>query len=113
MNAILRQLLLAALIAAGTVFLGWWSVPVSCGLYALLRRSSVAPREAMLASLLAWIVLLGRQMQYASFPLLLDRLGKIFPLPGVGVMALTLVLAMALGWSAARVVTAVSVSHKS
>ena len=101
----LRFLLLIVLLCAGTMFLGWWAVPVVAAVYALLRRNVSAPREAMLAALIAWLLLLSRMAQFSAFNTLLDRLGKIFPVPGMGVLALALVLAMALAWSAARVVT--------
>ncbi len=111
--SLLRLLLLAALIGAGTMFLGWWAVPAVAALYALLRRDPAAPREAMLAGLLAWILLLSRAMTAPAFSTLLDRLGRIFPLPGAGVIVLTLVLAMLLSWSAARVITGFTASTRS
>lgn len=100
---ILSVLMLAALVAAGTLLVGWWTVPVIAAAYALLRRSRGAPSEAMVAALLAWLLLLARLMQHDSFSTLLDRLGGIFPLPGIGVAALALLLAVLLAWSAARV----------
>ena len=108
----LRFLLLIVMIGAGTMFLGWWAVPVVAGVYALLRRDVTAPREAMLAALIAWLLLLARMAQFSAFGTLLDRLGKIFPMPGMGVFLLALVLAMALAWSAARVVTGVAATAK-
>lgn len=108
----LRFLLLIVMIGAGTMFLGWWSVPVIAAVYALLRRDVTAPREAMLAALVAWLLLLARMSQFTGFNTLLDRLGKIFPMPGMGVFTLALVLAMALAWSAARVVTGVTATAK-
>jgi len=99
----LMVLLLAAMVAAGTLLVGWWTVPVIAAAYALLRRSAVAPREAMVGALLGWTLLLVRQMQQPSFTTLLDRLGGIFPLPGIGVAGLALLLAVLLAWSAARV----------
>ena len=101
----LRFLLLIVMLGAGTMFLGWWAVPVIAAVYALLRRDITAPREAMLAALIAWLLLLARMAQFGAFTTLLDRLGRIFPMPGMGVFALALLLAMALAWSAARVVT--------
>ncbi len=102
-----RVLALAACFAAATAFVGWWTVPVIAGAYALARRHSLAPREAMFAALIAWIALFARQMTQPSFATLLDRLGKLFPVPGIGVVLLALVLATILAWSAARVVTGV------
>jgi hypothetical protein len=99
----LAILLLAALLGAGTMLLGWWTVPVIAAVYALLRRNALAPAEAMLAALIAWSALFVRVAQYSAFSTLLDRLGKVFPMPGAGVFALALVLVVLLAWSAARV----------
>jgi hypothetical protein len=104
----LAMLLLAALLNAGTMLLGWWSVPVLAAVYALLRPDPRAPREAMIAALLAWLVLFARLTTHSTFGTLLDRLGRIFPLPGLGVLVLALLLAMALAWSAARVTIGVA-----
>ncbi len=105
----LRFLLLVALIGAGTTYVAWWAVPIVAAVYALVRRDVTAPRDAMLAALIAWLLLLARMAQFSAFGTLLDRLGKIFPIPGVGVMALALLLAMTLAWSAARVVTGLTI----
>lgn len=105
---LLPLLLLAVLLGAGTTLLGWWSVPMIAAVYALLRRDVRAPREAMIAALIAWVALFARVMQYSAFSTLLDRLGRIFPMPGPGVLALALVLAMLLAWSAARVTIGVA-----
>ena len=69
-----RVLALAACFAAATAFVGWWTVTVIAGAYALARRHSLAPREAMLAALVAWIALFARQMTQPSFATLLDQL---------------------------------------
>ncbi len=110
---IVRLLMLAAAMGAATQFVGWIAIPALAAVYALLRRHQSAPREAMLAALAGWLFLIGRLMSYPSFTTLLDRLGKIFPLPGIGVVALTLVLGMILAWSAARVVTGVTAKTES
>jgi len=108
----LRFLLLIVLLSAGTMFLGWWTVLVITAVYALLRRDVTAPREALLAVLIAWLLLLARVSQFSAFATLLDRLGKVFPMPGMGVFILTLVLGMALAWSAARVVTGITATKQ-
>ncbi len=104
MNA-MRVLPLAFFIGIATALVGWWTVPVIAGVYALGRRHASAPRESLLAALLAWIVLFSRVAAQPTFSTLLDRLGKLFPIPGVGVLLLALALAAVLAWSAARVVT--------
>ncbi len=108
----LQILLLAALFAAGTLLLGWWTLPIIAAAYALLKRDRTAPRDTMLAATFAWIFLLSRSMSAPAFSTLLERLGRIFPLPGIGVLLLTLVLAMLLSWSAARVITGFTASTR-
>lgn len=61
----LRLIILAAVIALGTVLLGWWAVPLVGGAYGVLaRRSRLPGTTAALAGAVAWggylaIVLLG------------------------------------------------------
>ncbi len=105
---VLRLLLLATLIGAGTLFIGWWTVPIVAAAYALVRRHAMAPREAMLAALVAWLFLFSRVMSQPAFRTLLDRLGILFLMPGVLVLALAFGLVVVLAWSAARVVTGVA-----
>jgi len=105
---VLRLLLLATCIGAGTLFIGWWTVPIVAAAYALVRRNALAPREAMLAALVAWLLLFSRIMSQPAFPTLLDRLGKLFSMPGVLVLALAFGFVVVLAWSAARVVTGVA-----
>ena len=100
----LQMLLLTALMIAGTWFAGWMSVPVLAALFALIRRDLHATRDAGLAALLAWLVLLLRLVIVPSFSTLLDQLGQIFPMPGLAVAALSLLLAVVLAASAARLV---------
>ncbi len=109
MNA-MRMLLLALSMGVATAVVGWWTVPVIAGAYALGRRRVSAPRESMLAALLAWIALFARVSAQPAFSTLLDRLGKLFPIPGVAVVLLALALAAVLAWSAARVVTGFALS---
>jgi hypothetical protein len=107
MRRVPRSLLMlscAVLMIAGTWFLGWWAVPVVAALYAVGRREMSAPREAGLAAMLAWLVLLIRLKAQPSFATLLAELGQIFPVPGIAVAGLALLLAMVLAVTAARLV---------
>lgn len=109
----IRVIVLAVLMAVCTWFVGWYAVPALASVYALVLRKRHASGEAALAALLAWGALLARAATAPAFTTLLDRLGGIFPLPGAGVAALTLVIAVLLAWSAARVVSAVVVRETS
>lgn len=104
---ILRMVLLAAAFVAGLYLVGWWTVPVVAGVYALLRRDVRASREAALAALVATVALLTRQMMLPAFSTLLAHLGQIFPVPGLAVLALSLALAILLAFTSARVVTGI------
>ncbi len=92
---------------AGTWFVGWMAVPVVAAFYALARRNMRAPREAGIAALIAWLVLLIRLKMQPSFATLLAELGQIFPVPGFAVAGLALLLAIVLAMTAARVVIGV------
>lgn len=94
----------AALMIAGTWFVGWMAVPAIAAVYALARRDLRAPREAGIAALMAWLVLLVRLKMQLSFMTLLAELGQIFPVPGFAVAGLALLLAIVLAMTAARVV---------
>lgn len=92
---------------AGTWFVGWMAVPAIAAVYALVRRDMRAPREAGMAALLAWLVLLIRLKMQPSFGTLLAELGQIFPVPGFAVAGLALLLAVVLSMTAARLVVGV------
>lgn len=101
----LLLLFLTVVITVGTWFAGWLVVPAAAAGYALLRRDRRAPREAGVAALVAWTLLLVRAKLHPAFTTLLGALGQIFPLPGVAVGLLTLLFAVILAASAARLVT--------
>lgn len=103
----LLVLLCLSLMLAGTWFAGWVAVPVIAAAYALARRDVRAPREAGVAALVAWVLLLIRLNQHPAFTALLDQLGQIFPVPGIAVVALSLGSAYVLAACAARVVIGV------
>ncbi|MES2522236.1 MAG: hypothetical protein V4617_06015 [Gemmatimonadota bacterium] len=104
---ILRIALLAAAFLGGLYLVAWWTVPLVAGAYALLRRDSLASREAAVGALIATVVLLMRQMLLPAFSTLLSHLGQIFPVPGIVVLGLSLLLAMVLAFTSARVVTGI------
>jgi hypothetical protein len=97
MNSI-RVMTLAAAMAAGTIWVGWWSVPVLGLLWGLRYR----PGGALVAGLLGWSGLLGWQATRAPLADLAARLAGIFGLPAWGVLILGPVIAAGLAWSAAE-----------
>jgi hypothetical protein len=89
--------------AAGTL-IGWWMVPATAALWGALRPSIGRPAfVAALASALAWAcwlvvdVIVGN----GTFGVLAARLAGVMQVPAVGLVALTLVFAGLLAWSAA------------
>ena len=101
----IRLLLVAAAFTAGLYFVAWWTVPIIGALYALIRRNRAAPSEAMIGALVASLLLLVPSMTLPAFGTLLEQLGKIFPMPGIGVLGLTLMLFTVLAYTSARVMT--------
>ena len=105
---LLRVVLLAVALAAGIYFIDWWAVPLIGALYGLLFRSIRAPREAMFGALLASVALLLPQALMPTFMRLLEQLGSIFPMPGVAVLGLAVLMAMILAFTSARVAIGVA-----
>jgi len=105
----IRVIVLTIVFAVATYFVGWLCVPAIGAVYAVAVRKPSASGEAALAVLLGWGALLARVAMVPAFTTLLARLGGIFPVPGAGVVVLSLVFAMALAWSSARLVSAVVV----
>lgn len=101
---VLRMLLLIACFAAGVYFIAWWTVPLVAGLFALLYRGRRAPRDAMLGALSSSLLLLAPRAAVPSFAPLLRQVGQTFPMPGVAVLVLGVLLSMTLAFTAARVV---------
>lgn len=102
---VLRDILIiGAIMALATRFLGWWAVPIVAALVALWDRSPSATKVAVAAAL-AWGVLLLLQGLFGSSVIVLGRdvatsLGVPAPVP----LVLTLVLPAVLAASAAGVV---------
>jgi len=103
----IRVLLLAAAFAFFLYIAGWTTVPLVAAVYGLAVRRRAAPREAMTGAMLASLGLLLPQMLSPAFTLLLGQLGAIFPLPGIAVLGLTVLLYMILAFSSARVATGI------
>ncbi len=99
-----RILVLAVAIAAGTWFLGWWSVPFIAALYAFTRPAETGPvRDAAIGAALAWGAMLGWHATNPAFGRLSSAIGGIFPVPAVVVMFIAVLFVSALAAAAARV----------
>jgi len=103
----LRLLLLVVAFCAGLWFVAWWTVPAIAAAYALVWRRRGAALEAMLAALIAALVLLVRQSTMPGFGPLLSTLSEIFPVPGLAVAGITLLLWMILAYMSARTVAGI------
>lgn len=93
---------LVAAFCVGTVFVDWAIVPVIASVFALLKRDRGVTKEVGAAASLAWLLLIWRQMPHPAFSKLLATLGDIFPVPGIALIAISLILAAILATSAAR-----------
>jgi len=106
----LRDLaILTVLMALGTWFLGWWTVPLIAAAAALWDRNRKASIvKATIAALLAWGILLGSQGLVGSSLTQLNRdLAKSLGVPPAAPVTLTLVLPALLAASAAATVVGV------
>ena len=96
-------LLVAVAFGIGLYFGGWMTVPLVGAIYAVAIRKRRAPADAMLGAMLASLALLVPQMVMPTFSRLLEQLGAIFPMPGIAVLALTVLLFLILAFTSARV----------
>jgi hypothetical protein len=99
-----EALLLGLLLAAATWVCGWWGVPLGSAIWAVVRDGHRA-WIAGLAGGLAWGGLL-LTLPLAPLHRTADRLGAVFNLPAAAPLAVTVLYAALLGWSAARLASA-------
>jgi hypothetical protein len=92
--------------AAGTWLIGWWAVPAVALIWQLGDRAA-SPWGAAVAAPLAWAALL-LLIPLAPLVRLTGRLAGIFQLPPPALILLVLGYAALLGWSAARLVRALT-----
>ena len=98
-----RILLHSLVFAAGTWFLGWWSLPLIAAVYAFTRPAESGPvREATLGAAIAWGAMLAWHATNPAFGRLSSAIGGIFPVPAVVVMFIAVLFAAALSAAAAR-----------
>jgi hypothetical protein len=107
MTGAIRLLVLAAAIAAGTWAGGWSAVPLVAFLWGAWRREErSSPLLAGLAAVIGWGALLVISGIRGPVLTIADRVGGLAGLPGVAIVAATLLFAFGLAWSAAEVARA-------
>lgn len=100
---LIRVFAVAIAVAIATWFAGWWAVPLCGAVYALLRaREKGATGEAATGAMLAWAALLAWQASHPAFERLSGALNGLFPVPGVVLMLVAVLLAGLLAGSAAH-----------
>jgi hypothetical protein len=99
MKNTLAVAILALLFAAGTRFLGWWSVPLIAVAYGI--ATSGGAWVAALGAFLAWGGWLGYDAFQGPVGRLAALLGSIFHAPAAVLLIATLAYPMLLAWSAA------------
>lgn len=103
----LRLLAVTAAFVAGLFFVAWWTVPIVAAASAALSRDKTAPGDATVGAFVASLLLLAPRMLFPAFGTLLRQLGQVFPMPGIAVMLLGVVLTMILAFTSARVMLGV------
>ena len=103
MMRVVGVILAAVAFAIGLYFQGWITVPLVGAIYGAGLRRRSAPPDAMVGAMLASLALLLPQAIMPAFPRLLEQLGSIFPMPGIAVLALTVLVHMILAFTSARV----------
>jgi hypothetical protein len=112
MNALVRSpIVLAILLAAGTLLLGWWAVPAIAAVWGIVYGrdgARGAGGRAALAGALAWLALLAFDAARGPLLGLATILGGVMGLPPVALVAVTLVFPALAAWSAATIAVALA-----
>jgi hypothetical protein len=116
-NAAVRVLLLTTAFALATLVAGWWAVPLVGAAWGALAARGAGSRRpagrAALAAALAWLLLILWSAttlsggSRASLRALMTAVGGALQANGAVLVAVTLLFAAALAWSAARLVNGV------
>ncbi len=108
MRHLLRTLLLTAAFAIGTVFLGWWIVPLLAVMWGAVASSEgKAGAMAAASAGLAWTTLLAITALQGPVGLLAAKVGGVMGLPAAVLVASTVAFAVILVGSGAHVGAAV------
>jgi hypothetical protein len=107
MSGAIRLLALAAAIAAGTWAGGWSAVALVAFLWGAWRREErSSPLLAGVAAVIGWGALLVISGIRGPVLTVAERVGGLTGLPGVAIVAATLLFSFGLAWSAAEVARA-------
>jgi hypothetical protein len=102
-----RLAIFAALVAAGTVVGGWWTVPVIAAVWArLLPSERRVRRTAALGAALGWAALLAWSARHEPILTVATRMSEVLDLPAWGFTAATLLFPALLAACAADLVAA-------
>jgi hypothetical protein len=97
-------LIVAVTVAALTWVVGWWGLVVVALVFGVIHRADGGgARFAALGSGLAWLGLLAGNAAGGRLPLVVTTVGGAMGVPGIVVVAITVLFAAAVGWSAAAV----------
>lgn len=99
--------LLALILALGTVFAGWWSVPLLAAIWTLALPSRGSAISAGVAGGLAWAGLLLLSARNAPVTNLANVLGQIMSVSGASLLTMTVAYAALLAGAAALVASTV------
>jgi hypothetical protein len=96
--------IVAAIVGAMTWILGWWGVPLAAAVTAVLLRNrrGVAWLVA-LAAVIAWSALILVDGVGQRFGALARIVGGVLQVPAAALLAVTLLFAALLAWSAATI----------
>src|SRR5688572_2168650 len=104
--------MLAAVMAALTILIGWWAVPITAALWGAFARGRPGTgRIAALAAALAWGAILAYDALVGPVGALAERLGQVMGVPAVVLPVITLVFPALLAWSAAYLAGVLSSSR--
>jgi hypothetical protein len=97
----MRYTLLAAVFAAATYGLGWWSVPLVAASWSFFSADVHRVRNSGLAAAGGWTGLLLIDAARGPIGVMAAQLGELMGLPVIGLYALTLLFPALLAWTAA------------
>ncbi len=97
-------ILLAVAFAAGTLFVGWWSIPIIALVWGWLAGPARRPAtRAAIGVALAWVGFLAFDAVRGPIGRLARTLGETMHLPAIVLVVVTLLFAAILAWSTAIV----------
>lgn len=108
MRSIVLFVSAVAAMAAGTWFVGWWTVPLVGAVWAYAAAGDrTLPLQAALAGVNAWGILLALRMPGGGVERVAAAVGPLLSIGGPALIALTLLYPALLAASAATLVRAV------